>query len=245
MSRPIPTFVRFALLATLASQPLLAADQPSAAENKMRESLRATMMQLRTVETEKATLQAAQAESEQKITALTNQVDTMTKQMADAKESSEKAAADAKTAIETKDAEIARLNESLTQWKAAHQKAVTFATNTEAQRAKLAANVIVLNRRVADQQTKNAEMYRLGTEILKRYEKFGLGEALTAREPFIGTTRVKFENLIQDYSDKVADQRIKGEANEKVPAEKPAAAPEKTSKTKAAPAVTPESKPKS
>ena len=35
------------------------------------------------------------------------------------------------------------------------------------------------------------------------------GEALTAREPFVGVTRVKFENLIQDYQDKLADQKIK------------------------------------
>ena len=62
---------------------------------------------------------------------------------------------------------------------------------------------------MADQQTKNDAMFKLGNEILKRYERFGLGDALTRREPFVGTTRVKFQNLIQDYTDKVADQRIK------------------------------------
>ena len=49
--------------------------QPSAAEAKLRESLRATMLQLRTSENDKAVLQAAQAESDEKIKALTAQVE--------------------------------------------------------------------------------------------------------------------------------------------------------------------------
>jgi hypothetical protein len=51
-------------------------------------------------------------------------------------------------------------------------------------------------------------MYELGMEILDRYEKFGLGEALTAKEPFTGITRTKFETLVQDYEDKLVDQTI-------------------------------------
>jgi hypothetical protein len=49
----------------------------------------------------------------------------------------------------------------------------------------------------------------LSNEILTRYEKFSLGEALAAREPFIGLTRVKLENLTQDYSDKISKQQAK------------------------------------
>jgi hypothetical protein len=44
---------------------------------------------------------------------------------------------------------------------------------------------------------------------LDRYEKFGLGDALTAREPFVGLTKVKFQNLVQDYQDKLSDQKVK------------------------------------
>ena len=51
--------------------------------------------------------------------------------------------------------------------------------------------------------------YKTGSEILSRYENFGLGEAIVAREPFVGITRVKLQNLIQEYGDKLADQKIK------------------------------------
>ncbi len=78
----------------------------------------------------------------------------------------------------------------------------------EAERAKAAAQIIKLDRIVADQQIKNVQMYKVGTEILDRYEKFGLGEAILAREPFVGMTRAKFQTLMQDYQDKLVDQRI-------------------------------------
>ncbi len=50
---------------------------------------------------------------------------------------------------------------------------------------------------------------RSPNDILTRYEKFGLGDALTAREPFTGITRVKLQSLFEDYQDKLVDQRIK------------------------------------
>jgi hypothetical protein len=50
-------------------------------------------------------------------------------------------------------------------------------------------------------------MYQAGMEILDRYEKFGLGDAILAREPFTAAQRVKFQNLVQDFSDKLTDAR--------------------------------------
>jgi hypothetical protein len=52
-------------------------------------------------------------------------------------------------------------------------------------------------------------MYRLGNEVLDRYAQFGLGTALAAREPFVGITKVKFQNLVQDYQNKLTDQTIR------------------------------------
>ncbi len=90
----------------------------------------------------------------------------------------------------------------------------------EAARVKLNSEKIVLQRVVDDQRRKNQEMYKIGTEILTRYENFGLGTAITAREPFTGTMKVRLQNLVQDLGDKLADQRIKPE-----PPAKPVAKP--------------------
>jgi hypothetical protein len=115
---------------------------------------------------------------------------------------------------------------TLDKWKADHQKVTEYAKTKEAQAAKLGERVIVLDRQVADQQRRNVAMYKLGMELLARYESFGLGTALTSREPFVGLTRVKFENLIQDYGDKLADERIKPQPSEASQSKEPSRAPQ-------------------
>jgi chromosome segregation ATPase len=167
------------------------------------------MLQLRNAETERANLQAAKTELEAKNKTLEEQVATMSKQAAANQAEADKSIADLKAKVDERDREIGTLRVSLDKWKVDHEKISDLARTKEGQRVKLTEKVIVLERQVADQQRRNAAMYKLGIEILDRYEKFGLGTALTSREPFVGLTRVKFENLIQDYGDKLADERIK------------------------------------
>ena len=214
-----------------------AADAPSPAEAKLRESVRGLMVQLRTAENDKATMQAAQTDAEEKVKALTEQVEKCKAQLVADKEAADKALAELDAKITAKDGEIATGKRDLANWKkghaevkAAYEKAVAIGNAKEAERAKLAARVIVLDRQVVEQRARNAALYQTGTEVLSRYEKFGLGTALTSREPFVGTTKVQFENLIQDYSDQLADQKIKAEAQPPVHA-----AEEKTSGKKKQP----------
>jgi chromosome segregation ATPase len=184
-----------------------AQDQDSP-ETRLRDALKNTMLQLRTVTADRDNLQA-------QLTDLQSQKDDLTKQLADLiKKSADQQISDTKTinvlksqASDQADS-IAELQKSLDEWKASQRKATQIANDTETKRAKLADLSIHLQRAVDDQKRKNDEMFKLGMELLDRYEKFGLGEALTAKEPFIGITRTKFETLVQDYEDKLADQRI-------------------------------------
>lgn len=186
----------------------LSAADPNA-DAKVRENLRNALLQLRTAQSERNTFQAAKTELEQEKDALTKRVEALTKQLSADKESADKTTAELKTKLEEREAEVVRLKEAVTQWKTAQEKATGIANVKETERAKLAAQATELQRRVADQQTKNAAMFKIGNEILSRYEKFGLGTAITAREPFVGTMRVKLQNLVQDYGDKLAEQKIK------------------------------------
>jgi hypothetical protein len=186
-----------------------AADQPASAETRLREMLRTTILQLRAAETERAALQAAQAESAAKEKALTEQVEALTKQSAADKDAADKAITDLKAKVADQDTQITQLKDALEKWKEGYAKAADIANAKEAERAKLASQVILLDRKVADRETKNAELFRIGSEILRRYERFGIGDALAAREPFVGIARVKLENQVQDYQDKLLDQKIK------------------------------------
>jgi len=180
---------------------------PSAAEVKLREGLKNTMLQLRAVQTEKAAIEASKAELEAKVAALTEQVETMGKQLASDKETSDKRVADLTERLVTRGNEAMHFQQDLDKSNAAYKQAADLAAKKES--AKLASEKIVLERKVADQQVKNAAMFKIGTEVLDRYAKFGLGTAVTAREPFVGLTRVKLQNLVQDYGDKLVDQKIK------------------------------------
>lgn len=180
---------------------------------KLREALRNTMLQMRDVQGQLANAQAAQIASDAKVKELTAQNDKLTKQMIEDKNASTNSIAELNTRLEEQGVVIQKLNATVDQWKRGYNEATALAQKKEAERAKAAAQIIKLDRIVADQQIKNVQMYKVGTEILDRYEKFGLGEAILAREPFVGMTRAKFQTLMQDYQDKLVDQRISSTSN--------------------------------
>jgi len=211
--------------------------QMSPAEQKLRESLRNTMLQLRNAENDKAVLQATQADDEEKIKNLTEQTEKLSKQIVADKDASDKAAATLQGQVDERDKQIAAYKDGVMKLQTEVKQITDIANTKEAQRAKLDDQVIQLNRRVADQQVKNAGMFKIANEILLRYEKFGLGDALTAREPFTGITRVKLQSLFEDYQDKLVDEKIKPE-QAKAPETKPTPTPDKTNKSKATPAKT-------
>jgi chromosome segregation ATPase len=191
--------------------PLFAEGPPQASpgELRMREQLKATMLQLRNAETERAALQAAQTERDQKIKKLEEQVAALTKQATDDKEAADKAAAKLAEEIAVKSADIARLNDLLVKSEDTGKKSAALLKKTEEQRAKLAAEAIQLQRTVTDQRAKNAKMYEAAEEVLSRYEKFSLGTAITAREPFAGITRARLQSYVDESDAKLSAGRIR------------------------------------
>jgi chromosome segregation ATPase len=173
----------------------------NADDARLKETLRTLTLRLRSAETERNTLISDKAQLEQEKKTLTAKVDSLNKQVA-----ADKVQLDA---LEAKQKELDDTKDSLAKWKAAYEQIQTAAQKSEAERATLASESIILKRKVDDRERKNLELFKTANEVLTRYEKFGLGEALSAKEPFTGITRVKLENQVQDYQDKIADQRIK------------------------------------
>jgi len=221
------SFLTIVLLSLPLSRPGRADDAAQATtEARLRDALRSTMQQLQDAQGQVATLQAAQAQSDKdnadlkaKIDSLNAQITTLTQQSADDKAASDKALADLKSQNADLTAQIAKLNDAIASWEKDDKQYVQLAKDKEAARAQLAVQVILLQRTIDDRETKNLQLYLLANEFLTRYEKYGLGEALEAKEPFTGLTRVKLQELVQDYQDKISDQRV-------TPGEAPPAEPE-------------------
>ena len=202
----IKTHALLAAAAFLLAPALLAADEDPTA--KFREALKDTMLKLRAAQTDLANTQAAQYAAEAKSTELTAKTEFLNKELANERNTSTNMIADLNKKIADRDNSILELNAALAKWKKSYGEVAKLASKREGQRATLDTKRIELERKVQEEQAKNIEMYQAGMEILDRYEKFGLGDAILAREPFTAAKRVKFQNLVQDLSDKLTDARI-------------------------------------
>jgi hypothetical protein len=213
---PLSRLLLPALLCAWAASALRADDQAAPSnESRLRDALRNSMLQLRDAQNQVVTLQAAQAQSDKdntdlkaKVDALNAQIDALNKQSGDDKAAAAKVADGLNAQIADQTGQIAKLNEALAEWKTAYNQATQLAATKESERARLASVAISLHRQVEDLQAKNLKLFATGTEILKRYEEFSLGEALGAKEPFTGITKVKLSEQVQDYKDQLLDQRL-------------------------------------
>jgi len=183
-------------------------DDANSPETRLRDALKNTMLQLRTVTQQRDDLQNQVSDLQGQVDDTTKKLAALTKQAADTQATDARTIATLKASVSDQETSIADLQSKLKEWIKAQNDAARAAADTEAKRAKLADLSIHLQRIVDDQKRKNAEMYKLGMELIDRYEKMGLGDAITAKEPFIGITRTKFETLVQDYEDKLTDQLV-------------------------------------
>lgn len=63
-------------------------------------------------------------------------------------------------------------------------------------------------REIAICQDKNAKLYGYGRELMTKYENKSCADSLIQTEPFTGLKKVEIENLLENYRDKLDDQRI-------------------------------------
>jgi uncharacterized coiled-coil protein SlyX len=186
-----------------------------AAIAKMRQMLRDAMGQAQDAQNQVVTLQAQVTQDEadkkalqDKLDALTAQLKSVSDQASADKADSTKQITDLKAQVDDQTGQISRLNDGIAKWKVAYDSTAQLAATNEAARKQYALQAALLKRTVDDREVKNLALYKLANEILTRYEQFGFGEALAAKEPFTGLARVKLENLVQDYKNKILDQAI-------------------------------------
>ncbi|OYZ55848.1 MAG: hypothetical protein B7X81_13155 [Hydrogenophilales bacterium 17-61-76] len=57
-------------------------------------------------------------------------------------------------------------------------------------------------------ESKNMALYGLGRSLMERFEHKTCGEILVQGEPFSGLNKVEVENLLEEYRDKLDDQKL-------------------------------------
>ena len=204
MNRFLSFTVLAGLLATVGS---LNAQEAASPEARLRETLRTTTLQLRGVQNDLAAAQVARDSLAAEKTAVEAELAKLSKQLVADRLEADKTQAAQKALATTQAAELAATAADLDKTRASLAKVVDYARKLETERNEQASRIAQLETRAEDQIGRNVALYKLGNEILDRYAKFGLGQAIIAREPFIGTTRVKLENQVQDYGDRLRSQR--------------------------------------
>ena len=62
-------------------------------------------------------------------------------------------------------------------------------------------------------EDKNLKLYQYDTELIDKYRSKGVFDSLLQAEPVTQIKSVEMENILQEYKDKLSDQRIKDEKN--------------------------------
>ncbi len=200
--RPITALVTALALAT----PVFAQEQT--VEDQLRQALRDVTVQLRQAQTDLGVAQAELESAREDNEDLQGRLEKLAQESAAEQKAMQENINNLNAQLEKETAEANRLADLLVKWKAAYSKMKTVAQAEGARKENLSEDLGALRNEVAQLKTDNRELFRIGMEILERYENFGLGKALTAREPFTGITRTRLQTLVQDYRDELLDNRI-------------------------------------
>lgn len=179
-------------LALLLTPLLASVSSAQSSDEALRERLRQVTLQLRQVQDDQATLQAQKAAAE-------HERDEVKKQLA--------AAQGELARTKHEGTRVAAVQQDLEKAKDALAQATSSAQQSDAERQKLQTNVTNTTTLLSACESKNAELLKVGHEILDAYSQFDFGEALGANEPFIQQHRVELENQAQAFGDRIDNGR--------------------------------------
>lgn len=170
--------------------------------DRMREALRSLTAHVRSLEDQRAGLQAKHAEVER-------ERDRLQKANAALKAQVKELDAANRQAVEDFNARIAERDQTLEKWKLAYEEAANVARAKDSERQKFEQEATAFKASTKAAEDKNKQLYKVGKEILKKYEAMDPMDVLAIHEPLIGFRRVEHQNSVQDYTDKILDQKAK------------------------------------
>jgi len=170
--------------------------------DRLREALRTATAQSRSLEDQRAALQAKAAAAEQERDRLKKQNEALRGQIKEAEQAYRQAVKDFNDRLAERD-------ETLEKWKSAYGEAATVARAKDAERTKFQSEATALKASNKACEAKNAQVVKVGSDIVKQYEEMNPMEKIWDHEPAFGLKRVEHQNAAQDFRDKILDQKVK------------------------------------
>ena len=217
----------------LAVSAAAAAQTPQGAptmEERLRTQLRSTTEQLQQAKNELAALKAggatAGSASKDSPDALRKSLDEAQQQLAAERQARERLAQDARASQSEVKTIADKANVQIAQYRNAYDELLKLARQADAQRKQLADEAAAQRAALTVAREKNDRLYAVGQEILKAYETMDVATVVAARQPFATQARVKYEQIAQEYGDKLYEGKFdEQQAIAAAAAAKPAAAP--------------------
>jgi chromosome segregation ATPase len=191
------TLLTAAILLSPFAAPAAHADAES---DRLREALRSLTAQTRSLEDQRASLQAKVADAERDKAALNSQVAAAKAQIKEVEKMHREAVDEFNQRLEDR-------NQTLEKWKAAYEEAATVARAKDAERAKFEGEATAYKASTKSCVAKNGQLMKVGRELLRRYEGVSFGDIAVINEPLVGARRVEVQNILQDYDDKLLEQK--------------------------------------
>lgn len=183
---------------TVLTSTAVRADQES---DRLREALRNATAQARTLEDQRAALQAKLTAAEQERDRLRKQNEAFRAQVKEAEQAYRQAVRDFNERLTERD-------ESLEKWKTAYAEAATVARTKDAERAKFEGEAAAFKASTKACTAKNVQLVKVGEQIVRQYEEMSPFEKMLDHEPAFGLKRVEHQNAAQDFRDQILDQKV-------------------------------------
>jgi colicin import membrane protein len=205
-------------------------------EERLRAQLRITTSQLQQAQNELAALKAgkpvaaapgaAAPAPAAEVEALRKDLARAQSQLAGERQAREQASAGVEQIRQQAQAAAEKSGGQIAQFRSAYEELLRTARASEAERQRLLAETGTQRTALTQCEAKNTQLYAVGQEVLRAYETMDMGSVFAARQPFAAQSRVKFEQIAQQYGDKLYEGRFDARAvNAPKPAEAAATPP--------------------
>jgi len=190
------------LAASLATVLATAAGPASAQsmEDRLRSQLRETVQQLRQLQDNQAQMASDKAAADQARDKALGDLKQAQDELAAARGESGGAAA-AKHALAEEKSAHERDAQQLAKYRSSYEELAATSRTRDTERTQLQTAIRARDTQLQTCEAKNADLYRVGHEILDAYEHVGLGTLIGSREPFAQGARVKYDEIAQRYGD--------------------------------------------
>lgn len=201
--------VRFATLRPLAAAVVVllasaaAQAQNQSMEERLRAQLRITTTQLQQAQNELAAFKGGAGPA-----STPADIDKVKKDLASSQAAERQAREKLSGMKHQNQAELDKAHAQIAQYRGAYDELLKLARATEAERQRLAGETTSHAQAALQCKAKNVQLYETGQEILRAYETLDMGSVMSARQPFAAQSRVKLDEIAQQYGDKLYEGRF-------------------------------------